>query len=42
MVQKRTGLTKILADESRLKMIKNIFYFMLKALFIVKILNILS
>ena len=42
MVQKRTGLRKILADESRLNMMKNIFYFMLKALFIVKILNILS
>ena len=31
MVQKRTGLRKILADESRLKMMKSIFYFMLKA-----------
>ena len=38
----RSGLTQILATESSLKMMKNAFYFPLKVLFVLKILEFLS
>ena len=37
-----SGLRQLLATESSLKMIKNAFYFTLKALFILKIFQFLS
>ena len=36
------GLRQFLANESSLKMMRNAFYFMLKALFVLKIFTILS
>ena len=36
-----SGLRRFLAAESPLKMLKNYFYFMLKALFVLKIFNFL-
>ena len=37
-----SGLTQFLAAESPLKMIKNVFYIALKALFVLKIFKFLS
>ena len=37
-----SGLTQVLATESPLKMVKNAFYFILKAPFILKIFKLLS
>ena len=37
-----SGLIQLLATESSLKMIKNTFYFILKALFVLKIFKFLS
>ena len=37
-----SGLTQYLANESPLKMMKNTFYFTLKALFVLKIYKFLS
>ena len=37
-----SGLSQILANESPLKMMKNAFYFTLKALFVLKIFKFLS
>ena len=37
-----SGLRQFVANENRLKMVKNAFYFTLKALFVLKIFKFLS
>ena len=37
-----SGLRKLLATESPLKMMENVFYFTLKAIFVLKIIKFLS